>query len=184
MEKALCLPFLREEDKKRAMRFVQEKDKVLHLFSAYLKRKYVGDYSLNPYGKPIAEGKHFNLSHCRKAVIFASSNAPIGVDIENIRESKEELRRYVCNEEELKLAKDDLGFFKVWTSKESVAKAEGEGIDVPIKTIPALPLIGEKEYKGQAYFSALLPFDEFVISVSRLGKRPFEIVLEEEVISS
>ena len=57
------------------------------------------------HGKPFIEGHpeiHFNLSHCREAVVCALSDHQVGIDVEAVRHYKESLARYTMNEEELR----------------------------------------------------------------------------------
>lgn len=84
-------------------------------------------------------GWFFNVSHCKSAVCCVLSNNPVGIDIEEIREYKDSLANYVCNEAELQQLSvsetkaDD--FYKLWTQKEAVFKLIGTGITHEIKNI-------------------------------------------------
>ncbi len=176
------LAYVTAKDREYADRFVKESDKVAHLASAYLKRKYVGEWTLTESGKPVADGKFFNVSHCDGAVVLALANRDVGVDVENVRKADEDLKRYVSSDEEYWTINADKDFFKVWTSKESLAKADGEGLDGRVKDIPALPLAGCKEFKGEKYFSRLTEFENFAISVTKKGEEPFDILIKKEKI--
>lgn|GEM_PF-769481 len=176
------LPFVTGEDRAQAERFVQDKDKVAHLVSAYLKRKYIGEWTLTDSGKPVADGKFFNVSHCDGAVVLVLADGEVGVDVENVRAVDEDLKRYVSTDEEYDIVKSDKDFFCIWTAKESLAKADGEGLDGRVKDIPALPLAGSKEFKGEKYFSRQTEFENFVISVTKKGEEPFDILIKKEKI--
>ena len=82
---------------------------------------------------------HFNFSHCKNAVCCVLSRKEVGVDIEEIREYKESLASYVCNEDEMMLLHnsdnqaDD--FYKLWTRKEAAFKMLGSGITKDIKNV-------------------------------------------------
>ena len=82
---------------------------------------------------------HFNFSHWKNAVCCVLSREEVGVDIEEIKEYKESLAEYVCNEEELKALNDSDnqadGFYKLWTQKEAVFKMLGSGITKDIKNV-------------------------------------------------
>ena len=82
---------------------------------------------------------HFNLSHCRTAVLCALSSQPIGVDIERRREGKEALVRHTMNEAEQQLIQSsqdpDMMFTRLWTAKEAVVKLTGEGLACNIPDI-------------------------------------------------
>lgn len=93
-------------------------------------------------GKPyLAEHPdiHFNMSHCRNAVICALNDSPIGVDIERRRQAKDELIRHTMNDEEIGKIKDsddkDFAFTKLWTRKEAFVKLTGLGIQDNLKDI-------------------------------------------------
>ena len=180
LSKLIALEILTAEDRAQAERFVQEKDKVAHLVSAYLKRKYVGEWTLTESGKPVSQGKHFNVSHCDGMVVLVLSDDEIGVDVENVRAVEDDLARYVTTDEEYEAIVTDKNFFEIWTAKESLAKADGEGLDGRVKDIPAFPLVGGKEFKGEKYFSNQIEIDKYIISVTKRGKEPFDILIEKE----
>lgn len=97
------------------------------------------------HGKPsLAEypGIHFNLSHCRTAVICAVSRRPVGVDIENLgRKTSDALIRYTMNEEEQDMiaASPRHTFLRLWTMKEALVKLRGTGLqgNIPDLLLPA-----------------------------------------------
>ena len=101
------------------------------------------DYEGN--GKPRLNGTdpvvHFNLSHSdAMALIGVTTLAPIGVDVERLREIPDaddiaarffapgELRAFT------QLPRDERvrGFFNCWTRKEAVIKATGAGLAMPL----------------------------------------------------
>lgn len=114
-------------------------------------------------GKPYvcnAEGHHFNISHSGDYVLCAVSNAPVGADIERIRQVEENLIRYVCTEEELQYTLSDeiqaaekwRRFFRIWTAKEAYFKYCGTGIsDFKQLSIFEAPLAGKTAtfYQGE-----------------------------------
>ena len=94
------------------------------------------------HGKPFIEGHpeiHFNLSHCREAVVCALSDHPVGIDVEAVRHYKESLARYTMNEEELRqiltAERPDVAFTRLWTMKEAVLKRTGEGLRNDLKNV-------------------------------------------------
>ena len=61
-------------------------------------------FEYGEHGKPLIVGYpdiHFNLSHCREAVICVVSDHPVGVDIESIHRYSESLARYVMSDTEM-----------------------------------------------------------------------------------
>lgn len=92
-------------------------------------------FEYGEHGKPAIVGYpdiHFNLSHCREAVLCVVSDKPVGCDIESISRYKESLARYTMNDEELALIassdRPDVAFIRLWTMKEALLKRAGTGI--------------------------------------------------------
>ena len=161
------IPFLLEEDIQKSKRYKMEINQKQHLVSAYLKRRFVGDFSIDEKGKPYSTNCFFSVSHSNEMVVLAISfHHPVGVDVEEIKETKENLRAFVSSKKEYEYIKDNKNFFEIWTSKESLAKASGLGLS-DIKNIPALPLDGLKEYKKKTYRSKIIYLDNYVISITR-----------------
>ena len=93
------------------------------------------DFVYAVHGKPAIAGRpdiHFNLRHCREAVVCALSDRPVGVDVESVREYRESLVSYTMNEEEQKQIKTalhpEVAFIRLWTKKEAYVKMTGQGI--------------------------------------------------------
>lgn len=99
-------------------------------------------FSYSADGKPFLSdypSVHFNISHCREAVACAVSDSPVGIDVESIREYKQDLAEYVLNEKELScvLSSDNpaFAFTRLWTRKEAVLKLRGTGIREDLKHV-------------------------------------------------
>jgi 4'-phosphopantetheinyl transferase len=99
-------------------------------------------FEYNEHGKPFIVGHpdiHFNLSHCKEAVVCVVSDQPVGVDVESIREFKESLVRYTMNDGEIReiesAADPASAFIRLWTMKEATLKLVGTGISNDIKTV-------------------------------------------------
>lgn len=100
------------------------------------------EFQYNEHGKPSLKnypGWHFSISHSKNAVCCAIAKENIGIDIEDVREYKETLAAYSCNEKEMSILEqsndkaDD--FYKLWTKKEAAFKLIGTGITKKIKDI-------------------------------------------------
>ena len=139
--------------------------------SMFLKRKYVGEFTLNEYGKPLSKDIYFNISHSGSKVIFVKANVPVGVDIESKREIDTKVQEYISSKEEI-----NEDFYKVWTSKESLSKCLGTGLREDIKKIPSLPFDGIKTYKEKTYFSHIFEVEDYVLSVTIESKNDFKLV--------
>ena len=184
IEKLKGLSRLNQFDICNALKYKQEIDQKEHLVSTYLKKKYIGEnIYLNEFGKPLSEGIYFNISHSKGVVVLAiSTDYDIGVDIEKVREVNDGLAEYVCNEDELASISTESDFFKIWTSKESLAKAYGQGINGKIAEIPTLPFNGLKQYKEETYRSHVIENSGYVLSISLKTSDDFIINFKEEII--
>jgi 4'-phosphopantetheinyl transferase len=61
-------------------------------------------FEYGKHGKPFIIGYsdiHFNISHCREAVLCVVSSRPVGVDVESIRSYKDSLVNYTMNPQEI-----------------------------------------------------------------------------------
>ena len=143
------LPLLSAQRRYQALRFKHEMGRktcamAYLLLCEGLRREYgitekpLFDYG--EHGKPGIKGHpyiHFNMSHCREAVICVLSDQPVGVDIESIREYNDSLARYTMNGQELQqiaeAARSDVAFISLWTQKEAVLKKSGRGITDDMK---------------------------------------------------
>ena len=174
--------YLSELEKNSFEKYKNEDVKKERVVSAILKNKYIGEYHLNKYGKPISDTKYFNISHSNGYIALVIDTVPVGIDIEVIRNSETDLRNYISNDEEKKYIHDDESFFEVWTNKEALVKANGNGINQKIETIPGLPLNSLRTYDNKTFFNKTLRYQDLVITVSREDSNDFEINMIREVI--
>lgn len=88
-----------------------------------------------PHGKPAVDGLHVSVAHAGDAVlVVTSSAAQVGVDVEPVH-GRADLRRAVraaCAPGEFSAAWGERDLLRVWTRKESVVKATGEGLAAPL----------------------------------------------------
>ena len=180
LESLLSSCFLSERNLNELSRFKLEETKKEKAASLILKNKYVGEYQVNEFGKPISEKCYFNISHCKGVVVFVKDDFPIGIDIEIIRHIEDDLRDYISSKEEKVFIQDDEQFFKIWTNKESLTKCLGTGIKNKISEIPALPITGIKTYQNKTLYSRTIKYQDYVLSITRDNKEPFEIIIQEE----
>ena len=178
----LSLPLpVATQDREAALRYVKDEDKAIHLLSAYLKRRYVGEWWVDEGGKPQSARIHFNVSHTEGAVALALSPHPVGVDIERIRPVPDDLKRYIATDEEYASIRSDEDFYRVWTSKESLVKAGGWGVDRQPRHIPALPLTGKIVYRDRPFWRQNHKICDLVLSLAQEGA-PFAIEWREEAL--
>ena len=167
---------LSDEQKEKAARFKNEKDQMRCLLSSYL----IGQLSKeelkrNEMGKPYyPNGPHFNISHSGKYIVMAIADSEVGVDIEEDIEKNMDILLKIFNEAEAKMIKEHADFYYLWCAKESLIKCMGSSIS-KIKEVPSLPLNGLKTFKGIDYQCQTFIYDKHIVSLTKVGKDPFEI---------
>ena len=175
--------FLNDKDIFNLEQFKNEIVKNEKAASLYFKNKYIGKYEINEFNKPVSQYKKFNVSHSHGLVCFVEDNQNIGIDIELIRDVNDDLKKYISSKEEIDYIRNNKNFFEIWTSKESLVKASGTGLNNKINEIPALPINGIKKYKEKIYRTKTFYYQDFIISISREGEEDFNIVFKEEIIT-
>ena len=107
-------------------------------------------------GKPFFpkyEGLHFNLSHSGGLALCALDTAPVGADIQVVKQWRPSLPKRVCSGDELEWLEGQPelwpAFTLLWALKESRAKQSGRGLTLPIRDIRVpLPGPGPVELDG------------------------------------
>lgn len=147
------MALLSQEERLRTERFRfavdQQRFRVCHANTRRILAGYLGsspaalEFVAAKGGRPSLCGAHagaldFNLSHSKTMGMLAVSlNMRVGVDIEDVRPIEWELAEKHFSAAELsslrKLGEHWLeGFFRCWTSKEALLKAEGIGLKIPL----------------------------------------------------
>lgn len=102
------------------------------------------------------ESLYTNLSHSGNYVAHACGRKKLGVDLEVIRTAKPEIAVRFFTKEESRAVQEADGdgkdevFFRLWTGKEAVVKAEGSGLKIPLNSFSVLtenPVLGEKKFR-------------------------------------
>jgi 4'-phosphopantetheinyl transferase len=150
-------------EKSRAGAFVKRVDQrryiAAHGILRILLNKILGkeSYSIstNEYGKPqVSDAQvEFNLSHSGNLILLAfSSNTPLGVDVEEVR-NIDDIKSIITHhfhpsevQEIISCQPQDVHqtLFSCWSKKESVCKALGLGLSLPLDSfkVSCLPLLG------------------------------------------
>lgn len=144
-ERALC-----PADLIRAQRFRRRSDGVRFLHSRWWLRTLLAShlgvapgalqFATNQYGKPhltwpAGAGLHFNLSHSGAlAAIAVSRSCPVGIDVEQVT-SEPPIAEGGLSRSELTALRSASSpteravlFYRIWTWREAVMKAEGTGL--------------------------------------------------------
>lgn len=167
------LALLSEDEKARVERFSFDDDK-RHYIQAHasLRRILAGYISVKPeairfkagaYGKPALHhdhtGKrvHFNLSHTAgMALIAICPDRPVGVDVERIKPLTDHFKiaeHYFAPAEvealkHIPTAQSHEGFIQLWTGKEALVKARGNGLSLPLNDLNLAGLIDQTGNTG------------------------------------
>lgn len=148
---AVFLRHVTESERARAARFLREEDALRHLAGRALVRRVlqaalgqdaIGDFPPTPLGKPRYPGAdmHFSISHSGGMVWAAFCRAaPVGIDVEESRPlpDLERLAASLHPEEAASLRRlppeeRTRAFYRCWTRKEAVLKADGSGLSVSL----------------------------------------------------
>ena len=162
--------------------FKNESVKKEKIVSTILKNKYIGEYHLNEFGKPISDSAFFNISHSHGYIALVIDHVPVGIDIEKVRPVEDNLKSYISNEEEKNYIRNDESFFEIWTNKESLVKANGNGINQKPISIPGLPVNGKRIYNNKTFFNKTIKYQDLVITVSREQSKDFDLEVMKEAL--
>jgi len=95
------------------------------------------------HGRPLLPGTglHASVSHSGDVVAVAlTSCGPVGVDVEAVRTIDfDAIAGSVCTPAERVQVRAEADFFTIWTRKEAVLKATGEGLSRPMSDVHVAP---------------------------------------------
>jgi len=147
---------LSQDEIARGNRFFYPRDRNRHIITHGALRQILGNYlnrapSTIEFGvginkKPFVidnTGIYFNLSHSGDWILLAIGKSEVGVDTELIKrdfEYSDIVEGYFSKDEInfINTGKSAEGFYLLWTRKEALIKATGQGLDENIKAIPGL----------------------------------------------
>ena len=131
-----------------------------------------------PYGKPEAPGVFFSLSHSGGYALLAVSDSDVGADLEQIRPAPERVAARVFTPDEQRWLADgedySARFFTLWTLKESLLKACGRGLTLPLQSLDVLPLLRGQSVQTPdgAFFGSTQQFDGYCLAVCTHASDP------------
>ncbi|WP_373321447.1 4'-phosphopantetheinyl transferase family protein [Flavobacterium collinsii] len=106
-----------------------------------LKRNMVSNIKYNEYGKPFLNDEiDFTISHSDKFVVCAiAQKMKLGIDIESIKNIDfTDYKNIMSDKQWQKIVSSSnpkIAFYRFWTMRESVMKAEGKGLSIPFLDI-------------------------------------------------
>lgn len=175
-------PLLSEKDEADSLKYLRTENKKERAVANILRNKYIGKCTISSRGKPLAKGKHFNISHSKGIVCLAISNKDVGVDLEVIRPVDIDFKEFIASKDEKNLIHDDETFFMIWTNKESLLKCLGLGMKSSMDKVPSLPFNNIKFFDKRYFYSKSIKYKNSIITVTRASSEPFEIEILEETI--
>lgn len=133
----------------------------------------LSDLNFTNYGKPYLPDSSicFNISHSGFYVVCAVSDEveTLGVDIELIRPIDiANFQNFWVGSEWIEILSDHPRiFYKYWTRKEAVVKADGRGLRIPFKEIDAR--CGKINFNDRTYFVRTMDLDvNYVLHLAAL----------------
>jgi 4'-phosphopantetheinyl transferase len=147
---------LTPEETLRSGRYKQQKDTYRFIVSRGAQRIILGRYLQTPPAELVfvlgdnkkpylisnsGEVLHYNLSHSGKWILLAIAQSPVGADVEFVDPAfpfHDILDDNFSGEEVDYIGTSTERFFTLWTRKEAVLKATGQGLGDHLKITPAL----------------------------------------------
>lgn len=154
-------------------RFLNDRDKKSSLGVAYLLDKYLkigeDDIYYNEFKKPYTKNIFFNVSHSGNYVTLVKDKEEVGIDIEFIDKNKVKLSNKIFTQSELDWINEldsDNRFFYLWVIKESVIKAIGKGLSVPLQSVDINVNENYALVENQKIYFRVIKIDKFYLSVA------------------
>jgi len=187
------LHLLPAEIREKILRLKKWEDRQAGLFGKLLLKKGLEDLGQDfdlqnlkytEYGRPYLEDNaNFNISHTNNFVVCAiSTEYKIGIDVEEImpisifdfkNEFSDEEWNFILNSEN-----KYYNFFYYWTAKEAVIKADGKGLNIPLKKLTMKN--NRIKFEGMTWFIKTINlFDNFIIQLASEKEIKKEIELLE-----
>ena len=141
----------------RATKYSQKADRARFITTAATLRVLLGRYLNTAAGHiniardannkpylPAFPQLHFNIAHSGQYILMAFSGSAVGVDLEEVKSLqnfKDVMQDQFSNEESIFVNRSNnplSSFYKLWTRKEALLKASGNGVLTNFATIPSL----------------------------------------------
>ena len=192
---------LSEEERQRAARYVFERDARRFMVARGILRTVLGRYLQSSaatirfcysiQGKPaLASGSApcFNVAHSHELALFVLARGrPVGIDVEKYRplDNAEGIARRFFSPPEIKVLlatepeERTRRFFQIWTHKEAIVKALGEGLSHPLdafdvvlddgRSAPMVHFAGEEPAGGRWQLRDLTPSTDYAAALAVAG---------------
>ncbi|WP_316799485.1 4'-phosphopantetheinyl transferase family protein [Pedobacter frigidisoli] len=174
----------------KATRFKNDQDAQRYLATRYILRKLISNttgqhpalvsFNEGKNRKPIIDGIEFNISHSANSILIALSSGPIGIDVEHINRhfDYQELIPHCFDLDEQRFINTathkSARFYALWTRKEAILKATGEGLIDDLTALNCLsPEYKEAGYNFRVQTYILGPDYVFTLASSQIAKTIF-----------
>ena len=173
------------------LRYHRWQDQHSHLFGKLLLLAGLKNYGYaddilngiqyNQYSRPFIDGNiDFNISHSGEYVLCAiGKDLRLGVDVEEIKEINFDDYRKVMTPEQwqniLSATNPTRSFFKFWTIKESVIKADSRGLSISLLDIHVKE--NKVRYDNQTWYLKVLQLDKDYFACLATNKEHVDISL-------
>jgi 4'-phosphopantetheinyl transferase len=144
----------------------------------------LNDLNYTVYNRPyLRQQIDFNISHSRNVVVCAlNTNGNIGIDIERIQSvSINDFQHVWTQKERINISKAaDVykQFYTYWTRKESIIKADGRGMNLPLQDIDVTDLtVNVKQKRWHLCHIPLHP--EYIVHIATADGQFSSIELEK-----
>lgn len=169
--------FYKKEDRER---FITGRAVLKKLLGLYLKRspeliKIIPDQNKKPVIKDYRH-LHFNVSHSKDCIAFAIADTNVGIDVEYINDNfNYSLIAQSCfTIAEINYIKESFipvnEFFKIWTRKEALLKADGKGLNDDMNALNCLNDVSQSDITSSGLSNYIIHSfeleEDYVASIS------------------
>lgn len=153
-QKIVATAVLSVEELAKAERFLHQQSRHNYIAGKYFLRLLLSrflyippveiNFQLKAKKKPAVAGIEFNVSHSKDHIVIAFSQTAIGIDIEHLDQDFQynDVMDLCFSKQEAQFVKESpqqlLSFYTLWTRKEALLKATGEGLVDQLDQVPAL----------------------------------------------
>ena len=165
----------------KSIRFINSKDRERYIVSKYLLRCILSKFILTVPAliqfkqlankKPIVDGIEFSVTHSGNYLLLAIGPEAVGIDIEFINKNFdfESLLTACFNADECSFINMGenrlLNFYKLWTRKEALLKASGEGLTDSLNQFSCLGNFVTRK-QVQYHLNSFTIDDDYIISLA------------------
>jgi 4'-phosphopantetheinyl transferase len=153
---------------------------MIHLLGRWLVSKLLKDRTPDPigavvsssFGKPSIPGTvSFNISHSKDLIVCAAAmHGEIGIDVEyKCPLDWQQYQDSFSSPEWIKISSDRdpaSAFLERWTKKESLVKADGRGLRIPLQTVTLFERYGTIGTEQRKWYIVPVSFDGYFCHVS------------------